>query len=590
MLASSPMIDLPRSPLLKSNVIRANLDGGIYFELGESSFFLGAAPSLQAAIDRILPLFDGRHSAGDIVRRLPPPVLPVFHALTRQLVRHAMLTEGPPVAPGSADPFASTRHFMQSRTPAWEACFASWARRPITLDGPEEFLLATAAALVGAGAQTVNLTPGREAERALRALHAMRIWAPGCAPVSTGVAEPGAAGRDDRPLLLVFAGFPDEGAARRIDRLATRHASVVIGHAGRRITISPELTDASAWLRLVVSAGDAGPVPPATVREIAYGLIAMDALAGHVALWSDAAGSAARGQAYRTVERDGAVLAHQVAEGSIGGAASAEPAAAPPPGPVASPPPARVLSRSPWTWRAAGVGALRDAEARVPPFPLPHWAVEVRMAAYSSRILDWGVDPDDARERATALAVARIALAQAGRGEGEISLVAARSFEALELIASQHALAARAPDRLRTSRLAAERLCGADVQMLVRLARLYLGGLPQLDYWRCGDGGAAWAEGSGWTCVGIGVDPDAAAAEAVGGLISAIQCDALPCSQQRWLYASLRNRRRTVVEDPPAEKTASDSSTGRYRGRVTLLDELQLPGGWLVGYAETEPA
>jgi hypothetical protein len=464
--------------MIKPSVVCVEIDEGTYIESGSNSFVIGNR-RLFPVIERILANLDGRAPPEHVRAALPDKVHPLFDQLLANLEEFRMLTTGPGGAALDAHPFREVFLYLQEASRDAQACFADWSRLPITVAGSPARIPAILNHLQASGAANVTV-PTDE-------------LAAGDRP-----ADPDAlliCAYDERPLPAVLDG---------LRALAALHGrGIFAAVCGDLAVIGPEAQgDLGPWPELL----DLAPETPEPLVPLAASvlsaLIAFEALQARLAPWSDDPAEAVRRRTlFRLLRNDCRVTSHD-ARAAL---ASKRPFAATAPAPNHEPAPLEEASRPLFD---DTVGLLRWADAEGPDYPLAHRAVSNRQRT----IRHWGIDFAAAEERCLALALGMFA-------DG----VAARSEEGLRSLAAAYALAAAPPRRIVP--VSPDSLDDADLQVLIRLARLYWGEAPRL--WLSGtreNGGCVgWARLSGTTCAVPAPGEQEALFEALGDLLSGLQ-------------------------------------------------------------------
>lgn len=523
---------------LKPGLIHVAVDDGTYFELGARNFLIRNA-KLYPVIHRIVEAMS-RGSAPDEVRRaLPPTVHRLFDELLVQLRHNRMVTTAPPLsfAAGSGA-FRETLLYLQEVTSDAWAAYDAWTRSPIALCGPEQVADDVAVHLARSGATNLILLGGAPDGRAdrLRGRIAPDV---GSATVHIlhAAVHSELSGDTQTPTLLIHIAVPRECDALRAQNedLASAYDVVVYGGIGPAVAlVGPSakagLGDGPALLAL------APAEPPLTPSAItaAAALIAFEALRVRAAPWMDEPDALLQAaNRFLLLGNDLRPRSHDARLALANGRL--------PPVRDSTPhwqPEALIAETQP----LFDDHVLAWAPVRGPEYPLAHRSVTVAAAVdHKERmeVVAWGVDFAAAEANVIAQAVAILAERAESRTvpeEGWGSFVADPDEARARSAACAHALAPQA----RPIPLCPQSAVDNDLRMLLRLARLYHGSLPELWGARMDDGaGVGWARIGKQVCAGVGTSLEDALTDALGDLLSSMQCGAQPSRQQRPLVASL---------------------------------------------------
>ncbi|HVQ09750.1 MAG TPA: hypothetical protein VMS43_15075 [Allosphingosinicella sp.] len=492
--------------MIKPSVLCVEVDEGTYIESGSNNFLIRNR-KLFPVIDRILANLDGRAAPEEVRAALPAKVHPLFDRLLDNLEEFRMLTTGPGGAALDAHPFREVFLYLQEASSDAQACYADWSRLPITVAGSSAQILAILNHLLASGAANLTiLTDDLGAEDATAAASLAAELATRASLVARG-ADPDAlliCAYDERPAPPVLDG---------LRALAALHGRGIFGAVcGDLAVIGPETGgDLGAWPDLLALAPETPEPMVPLATSVLSALIAFEALQARLAPWSDDPEEAVRRRnSFRVLRNDCRVTSHDARVAL----ASKRPLAATAPAPNHEPAPLDEASRPLFD---DAVGPLRWVDGGGPDYPLAHRAISSNGRA----VCHWGIDFASAEERCLALALG--IFADDPRQEAGLSpTIAARGEERLRGLAAAYALAG-SPRRI--APVCPKSLDDADLQVLIRLARLYWGESPRL--WLSGTRGnggcVGWARMSGTTCAVPAPGEQEALFEALGDLLSALQ-------------------------------------------------------------------
>ncbi len=518
--------------MLKPSVLYTRVDEGVYVQSGTRSFVVKGR-KLYPLIARLLNLMDGQRSLDELRTVIPEQYRQVFERLLSSLEKHRMLTSGPHDAIRDNHPYADTLRYLQETSRQWERCFNDWSCLPITVTGSPALIPLLLKSLLRSGAGHLNVLASsvdkanRDTINTLAAEHA---------PNHTnfrfnwfGEADNDShCGGSDAMLIHLTNQPVTPDHAQVLRQLAARHGPCVCGGLSNGMAIvGPEaVAEVQPWLELLQLAPDSGQPFPAAAQAVLSALLAFEALQARLAPWSDDPGTLEwrQGHCY-IVRHDGSVETHDSSVSRI----SQRTLAADQPSSVVKPPPSNPA------WRAAFdpvSGYLAWAAPDDPEYPLAHRTIALTGAlagANGTTICHWGLDPAAAEKRTVMQAMAAFESLRVGHSAtpGQSPLLAGSSKAELSAVALAYALAAQ-PDYIadnppRSIRI--ESIEDADVQMLIRLARLYTDSLPEL--WVAGSIAAgsciAWATVAKWTATAAAASFNSALLEALGDALSALQ-------------------------------------------------------------------
>lgn len=511
--------------MIKPSLLCVEVDEGTYIECGSRNFMIRNR-QLFPLIERILGALDGRAEPAEVRAALPEKVWPLFDRLLASLERSRMLTTGPGDLvldrPGLQNVFL----YLQEVTYDARACYAQWSGLPLTLAGPPALILPLLSHLLASGAADLTIvadtfgpadmaaaeTLGGDFARAVRFEDRQIVLA---RPV-------------DRESLLVCAldGRPGAETLADLELIAARHGPCLFAAiCGDLALIGPEAVGGlGRWPDLLpLLPGTDAPMAP-LARAVLPALLAFEALQARLAPWTGEPLDAARRLTdFRILQNDCRVATY---DAGIALASQRPLAAASPLVENGSTVPEEIRQPlfDPW------IGLLRDADVEGPEYPLAHRALSIVGGEGGTAVCAWGVDYASADERCLALALGIATDARLGLDHSEAGsspTIVARSRDRLEALAAAYALADRhcAGRQPAPAPILAESLSDADLQVLIRLARLYWDERPALWLSGSSDGGGCigWARIGTLTCAVPAPDEQEALFEALGDVLSELQ-------------------------------------------------------------------
>ncbi|WP_284125208.1 hypothetical protein [Parerythrobacter aestuarii] len=436
---------------LKPSVIWRRTNAGILVEHGRRSFEMRGSSKVFSAVTRLLGLLDGTRSIDEIHQGIPEPVQSLLDRLVVELTSRNMLTASGEVPAECRQVPNEVVRLVQDRCEDWQSALTSWCKQDVRIFAPGELTEKIGRYCTGLGVHSVQ----------------------GCEPDGQQLSQ-------QKPLWIWVA--TNSSDAHRA--LEVGDCAGVVGAAMRgplAALLSGEHNRLAHLPALLDKLPDLDEGLSEAVVSGFCALLAHEALQLHLQPFQDEDGRQANEM--RLFRRDGSVRRLQLD--------------------------AALLSSGPFDVDSASLAAIPQAEGhlaplfdrdtrlmswtddRTPgvPFPLFHRSLALAqfgVAEHDSKsVCEWGLTPEEAENRAIRSALLEIARRSETHPVPDSYsplLVEADESDALHmaralLAAQDHKLW----NRSNQTRVELDQGCDAELDAMVRLARLFAGGrMPKL--------------------------------------------------------------------------------------------------------------